>query len=506
MGASSSSPAVFSDVSLFRTFSEGIVDTDARAEPSPRGSNDHLLQKSAAFRWDILKRLTGNPVKFVDQFYWHAKVDVRGALMRSVLPVDEECRCRFVETGDTIQDIGSGARWQRRRSCTVVRPLGPRGVVGVPYLATCDATHEQFILKESRILEPPTMFIRRGVSVLRKLSVNYTKLLALGCSPDIPQYVLSSPEYVNETLIGYALEYILNPPTTDASLQYTGTHFRSHCYVQQFDAFVCLKKAFNAMEFAGLGDLGEFVTKHCVGGGDPSSGFGYPADVLLNICQQLVGTLFYLQKGHGFTHSDLKVRNVFCKRLDARRIANVLELGDVRVPNMGFACALADYGKCSISLKMRTGHRFVRLHTEHRRARLLLRTLFKFNPDVTVDPTTNRSSFRFTDNTHLLTLRLFFLGIGTYVSLDTYVVLASLLAVDARATETMGRHPVIRRMLNALWPHEDIVDRALRGIAKTRDVKTRLGLHYAYRFLWGTQMQCSATETAWKILTGSLLV
>ena len=38
---------------------------------------------------------------------------------------------------------------------------------------------------------------------------------------------------------------------------------------------------------------------------------------------------------------------MFCKRLDARRPTTA---------------------KCSISLKMRTGHRFVRLHTEHRKA------------------------------------------------------------------------------------------------------------------------------------------
>lgn len=502
MGTSHSSSNVFSDVSLFRSFNEGLV---AAPPPGPHTSpqvdycdnpenfNDDPRAHSAAFRWDIIKRLTHNPVDFVNKFYWYAKLNV--AALLSVLPVDDACRCKFAHRRGYDADAD--------HSCTLVRPLGPKGVAGVPYVARCTTTGDSFVVKESRTLDTPTMFITRGSSVLKKMSVGYTKMLALGCSPELPHYVISSPEYVNETLIGYALEYIMNPPVGH-SLQYAvldPVPFRSHCYVQQFDAFVCNNKAFNVMELAGLGDLSEFVVKYGAGAASEAaahSQFGVtPPEVLLNVCQQLVGSLCYLQKWHGFSHSDLKVKNVFCKRLATDRVEHVLEFGDVRIANLGFACALADYGKCSISLKSDAGHRFVRLHTEHRSAKMLLRTLFKFHPELTMDPKTNRASFRFNDSTHLLTLRLFFMGIGTYVSLDTYAVIASLMGVDPRVTQVMGDHPVIRRMLRVMWPNEDVVARALRGFRKTPDPKKRLGIHYAYNFLKRTDMQCDATERAW---------
>jgi hypothetical protein len=517
MGATTSvrettgSRSIYADVSLFRQSRDGVAIFE-RDTPAPgcvwSGESTMTDIKSATneMRESIVSHLLGNPIEFANTFRWNATLNVPAI---QYIPTDDGCRCEWTEIAPAPQPADE-ERQRRRRSCSIVKPLGPEGAVGIPYLAECDNVTDKFILKRSPLPQLPLdITIMRSDVIMARLTDAraYTKALALNCVADVPAYLLGSPELVNETLIGYVLQYIMNPTPT-LNLQYSGAPvFRAHTYIQQYDAFLCSKKskkrtpaAYNVMELASLGELSTFLTK--VVEGDITE-YGNLATVLLNVCQQLVLTLYYLQKYYGFTHGDLKSKNVFVKQLDPQQYPYVIEWGvQYKVPNLGFVACVADYGKCAVSLPTvvpsSREQLFVRLYTRRQMGEALLRRLSRFTPKVYINKETNETSYRLSGDETMLTIGLFFLGLPTLLSLDTYAIIASVLLISPKVLKTMLTVPQLREMLLAIFPWtEHHLEVQVHAYIKSKPaLKQRMRIKFTYAFLKNTNLYCNASKKA----------
>ena len=514
MGSSGSSllgHSIYADMSIFKEFSQGLVnyyEPDTSSSCQWTSMSEDIKNTTSNMRYKIIRELTGNPLQFANQFIWFTQIG------KSNIKKDDPCRCEFVSR---VKEEG-----KCDSSCQIIKALGPAGKVGIPYIAQCDSCKtnpetERFIVKSSKAKEV-TMTIVDSSYIMERFTTNFTKMLAYGCSGDIPNYMLGSSEFINETLIGYALEYIMNPLSNVTSLQYSKTPFRAHTYIQQYDAFICSSKkaAYNVMELADLGDLSEFLTNLCdpVVRNDTSKlseilNQNTLENIVLNVCKQIVVTLCYLQTYYAFTHSDLKAKNVFVRSLDRTTHPSVVDYGEYHVENLGFVVCIADYGKCAISLPIRKNtQKFVRLHTTNTSAEFALENFRNFTPDVRMSDS-ERTFFVIPDKPkeeEIITLGLFFLGLPTYSSLDTYCIIMSMLLVNQRITDIMFSNNNIVKMMSTLWEGNALnsikqeVDATLGRDATDRPLKERMRIKYTYKRLKGKPLYCDASKRAMRKL------
>jgi len=218
-----------------------------------------------------------------------------------------------------------------------IKSLGKSGAKGAIYY---------FTLKDGKkIILKATKAENQFVKYKSNKDYNkYAKVVKKCHTPLKVNNLIGTDEFVNETLIGYYIDYLIkNSP-----------EITTNAYVLQLDAFQIGKKTFNVMEIADKGDLMEFRDKFSSFNRKLSNGTTRPfvinnmvdPEIVINIIIQVTSVMHFLFKKSNFSHNDLKPQNVFVttnKTFEGK-------YDSVTLPSASFTTMIADFGKNSMTI------------------------------------------------------------------------------------------------------------------------------------------------------------
>ena len=266
-----------------------------------------------------------------------------------------------------------------------IKPLGPQGKIGVPYIITQDGI--EIIVKLSSVSNPYSEYMSKPPTSLAKIKNIESCITTINLNNI--RYI-ASDEFTNETLIAYILNYVAAkknlPPL----------------FVKHYQGIVCNDKGLNFMEYCNLGPLDKITIK-------------INSLTILQIFTQITVALHMLHNYTVFISGDLKSGNVFLKS-DA-----ILTEYKGIILNAPFTCKIADYGKSSCMLQ-RKNNISLRFFTQSHLANLYLK-IDPFEPDI------EKGKYYYIEkllNIQLYT-RIFYQGAPYYKTFDLYTVIVSTL-------------------------------------------------------------------------------
>lgn len=364
-----------------------------------------------------------------------------------------------------------------------IRPLGPGGRVGVPYLIDFKEGRS-LVLKVSPIQTlrseyqryPPTDLkeIQDPNSISRSRCLSYLDLSQI-------QFI-GSDEFTNETLIGYALNYI------------QAQHSIPALFLIHYVGAICGDEGLNLMENCDLGPLDQVVSQP----GFQSQIESYQINdhgvltnaalvkgpVIHQILTQIVVGLNILHIYLEFNSGDLKAGNIFLKSDPIDTVYDGIRL---RAP---FTVKIADYGKSSAML-LRPNGTALRFYNQNQYADFYL----KFHPFVNHTAKID-GTYYYTIGSILpaqLYTRTRHMGLPFYRSFDYYTVLCSILTIPAFYFSFFGSPELIRTFWTPLWLGDE-GSKALERIRFYVNAGTGRSIVDALAILRGHQLKCNGLE------------
>ena len=206
----------------------------------------------------------------------------------------------------------SSTSCSRNKSASVLKLLGPKGKVGIPYkYFKCSDPNDVSIYKSSKFKKP----------TLKK----YTSKNKTFCGLD---------EFTNESFIGLMIHDLVK-----------NNEYVSKSYVKQFGAYICpnTSSVYNHMELCDLGDMTRKIDTAVLSA--PQKKFCENKQLIVAHCLfQVSSIISFLQEKSSYSHGDLKAGNIFIKNEKT-----VTECGKYRVRSP-ITFKIADYGKNCISV------------------------------------------------------------------------------------------------------------------------------------------------------------
>ena len=218
-----------------------------------------------------------------------------------------------------------------------IKSLGKAGAKGAIYYFTLK-DGKKVILKATKAEK---RFVKYSDNSKYK---KYAKIVKKCHTPKDVDMLVGTDEFVNETIIGYYIDYLVR----------NSSKIKTNAYVLQLDAFQIGKKTFNVMEIANKGDLMEFKKKFELAQRLLPNGNTRPfvmnniidPEIVINIIIQVLSIMHFLYQESNFTHNDLKPQNIF---LTTSKTFEGFYDG-VTLPNASFTAMIADFGKNSMTI------------------------------------------------------------------------------------------------------------------------------------------------------------
>ena len=378
----------------------------------------------------------------------------------------------FLHTLHTTPILGYSGRYLNSIICqltsdkTRLKPLGPSGKIGIPYLLTIDKDEdmiEEYILKRSHINfdinlreSPPTT-----LSILTK----YQDLLA-SCHMDSIENLenldyLGLDEFTNEVMIAYILDYLLS-------------QIELPTYLRHDLGFTCGSYGYNLMEYADMGTLDRVDD-------DNKWGMYYvdgivDSEIIWLIIQQLVITLHYLESTVDYIHGDGKSANIFISSEPCFiKYYNI-------IVDSPITCKIGDYGKSSLTFNN------IRIYNHNRGADAYLR-LDPFVPRIEL---TTPPSYMITRSTSIqLYTRLRHMGVPYYRGYDIYAFIVSML-LHPMIFGGFFRDGRMRGLWEVMWFEED-TEMMYQRILRAKSVETH-SFGVIYKMLKNVRLKCPITS------------
>lgn len=367
-----------------------------------------------------------------------------------------------------------------------VKPLGPRGKIGVPYIIN-DTEGTELVVKLTKIdklysiyrSSPPTSLdfligkrneIRHCMSDIELRNIRY----------------IASDEFTNETLIAYVLNYL----STLTSLP--------PLFVRHYQGAICVSSSgemygLNIMENCDLGSLDK-VTSHSkfsqyMGEYDiEDNGRTFrtllvSSEVIRQILTQITVGLHMLQSNVNFISGDLKAGNVFLKSesIDTQYLGVKL--------HSSFTCKIADYGKssCMLYKSKKVGIRFYNDST-------LANAYLSFHP-FEDDIYTEDGEYFYTISPLFIAqiyTRTRHMGIPFYLSFDYYTLIVSMLTNPRFYYMFFGNELLRTTFWNPIWKHDG--PEAMNRIHQYVLEGTGQSLNDSITILRGLRLKCNAVH------------
>ena len=394
-----------------------------------------------------------------------------------------------------------------------IEPLGPRGKVGIPYIAReVDGTN--IIVKVSRIDKPYSQYRSQPPTSITNADHAATR----NCISNIPlasiRYI-ASDEFTNETLISYILNMV------------AAEHTLPRLYVQHYQGAICSDKqsgkdlGLNLMENCDMGTLDtlpehikflKYSKEYTVRDqGRDILGFLVDPVIITQILTQIVAGLQMLQKYAGFVSGDLKSGNIFVK---SEAIDTVYEGVVLRAP---FTCKIGDYGKSSCMVpKPGTPSQMIRFYNESTLANIYL----SLHPFV---PATRSNRVRSTaeslipeiaeeNNEYYYSIgnlrvsqiytRTRHMGLPFYRSFDYYTILVSMLTHSAFYYMFFATDSLRQTFWDPVWMSTEDAEEALKRIRQHVMEGTGQRISDAITMLRGLKLKCNVIGVIMDSLKG----
>jgi hypothetical protein len=371
-----------------------------------------------------------------------------------------------------------------------VRPLGPKGKVGIPYIVTNgNSTTIAKLTKIDKLFSkyhttPPTSLS----SFIKSRSDESIKQ----CISDIPlnniRYI-ASDEFTNETLIAYVLNYLVIENAR------VGNQLPI-LFVQHYQAGICGKNiGINIMEYCDMGTLDNLprhskfisnVQDYMVNNDGQQAIISLADSVSIQqILTQIAVGLNMLQSLVNFTSGDLKAGNIFIKSdpLDMKYLGITL-----KAP---FTCKIADYGKSSCMLYKPNGETLtgIRFFNESDLADVYL-YFHPFEDNIIMEDGEYYYTVENTFNSQVYT-RTRHMGIPFYHSFDYYTVLVSMLTNPAFYYMFFATDILRRIFWDPIWG-SNAGTKAMKRIRGYVIEGKGQSINDAINILRGLRLKCSA--------------
>jgi hypothetical protein len=375
-----------------------------------------------------------------------------------------------------------------------VRPLGPRGAVGIPYVVAIGT--KIMIAKLTKVddlyskylSEPPTSLsgypsdryaVRNCLTDIRVNNIRY----------------IASDEFTNETLIAYILNHLESqqkiPPL----------------YVRHYQGAICTdpvsgeKYGLNLMENCDLGPLDKLpahpnFSSHVYTYNVNDEGMTkvlqlVEPETILQILTQITVGLHTLQTYINFTSGDLKAGNIFVK-------SDSIDTTYMSIPlKSSFTCKIADYGKSSCML-YRSDDRGIRFYNDSTSANFYLK-FHPFESDIIVD-----NGEYFYSIGSLLNLQLYtrtrHMGVPFYQSFDYYTILVSMLTNSAFYYPFFATDNLRKIFWDPIWKDSEDGLMMMNKIKTYVEKGTGSSINDALDMLKGVKLRCSAVHAVIKQL------
>lgn len=320
------------------------------------------------------------------------------------------------------------------------KALGKSGKVGTPYIFNFEDI--DIIIKVSKNIK---LYEREHHNLERYDCFKYYKIKNTECVPekDTIKNVIGNSEYINETIIGYILNFIFfNSYMRDADIKYNiqnmlqgvpnnigdlGNSVLQLGYFQNEDYSV----GYNAMEKANntidkLFSSGDFnKIKFKMKGKNISE----LDKILLMLLQQVNITLQILKNNYGFNHGDLKAGNIFYKIDDSYLNVDYPLDGYnyIQTKKSNLKCRtnirlkIADYGKSSMTFN---GNRYYCNDMKYKYHKIL--QLYSSPEKMSYESLTEDNKYLFDFNgPYALEISMRHLACPYFLSADYYVFIVS---------------------------------------------------------------------------------
>lgn len=368
--------------------------------------------------------------------------------------------------------------------------LDSTGKVGIPYLLNY-GNGKKYIAKISSFGKEIHFRNKPPISVkkikksrdIECMSIEIEELKYLGLD-----------EFTNEILIAYIIEEVFLNPMMNK--MYFG--------VKYLNGSICDNKGIHVMEYCDLGNLRQFIYDKNIEKYKeenvmvPIYGLNSLSVIkkehLTSILSQVTTALHYLNETIEFTSGDLKVENIFVKKINTSGRYGFLN------NDSDFRCKIADYGKSSCTFTSDIGER-IRLYNWNKLSSYYL-MIKDFNPIIRKE---NRKSYYIVDeffvNETLVYLR--HMGIPYYRSFDYYTFIISLLLIPEYyyGFFRIGNEDIIERFWNRIWINDNERNKIERKLEKAMRSSIRIGKEsrrYGYikiiTLLQDRKLMCSALK------------
>lgn len=468
---------------------------------SPQLINRHIrgsLSSMLLEQRDIIRALTHSPSVLANYVHYRGSQDIKfkGATITipkvPFIPHNDPHICCIVDKMDGINNTDESC------SNMIVRPLGPKGKVGVPYIIQDDngtmiaKLTQVDKLYSSYLVVPPTSlasFIGKNRAV--KHCISDIKLSHI-------RYI-ASDEFTNETLIAYILNYlILENSKLGKQLPLL--------FVRHYQSGICEKNTgdvvgLNIMENCDLGPLDNlpdhsgfdaYIQDYIIddNGREVITSLVNPENILQILTQITVG-LHMLQTLVNFTSGDLKAGNIFVKSEPINETYMGISL------NAPFTCKIADYGKSSCMLYKPNGTA-IRFFNESNLANVYL-SIHPFEDEIEVENHEYYYTVSNTFNSQVYT-RTRHMGIPFYHSFDYYTVLVSMLTNPAFYYMFFATDTLRRIFWDPIWDQPSDSNESMRRIRGYLLEGKGHSINDAINILRGLKLKCSAVHQVIKQL------
>lgn len=479
--------------------------TPSEQDISSISSQDSMLLKQR----DIIRALTHSPGVLANYIHYRGSQNIQFKGVNIIIP-----KIPFIPYNDPLTCCIVDKIDDGNNTCSdiIVRPLGPKGKVGVPYIVqdgnvTMIAKLTQVDkLYSTYLTVPPTSlssFIGRNRAVkhcISDIKLNHIRYIA-------------SDEFTNETLIAYILNYLVFENAK------VGRQLPL-LFVRHYHGAICTKNSgdivgLNLMENCDLGPLDnlpsnpkfdKYVQDYIIddNGEEVITTLVNP-DTILQILTQITVALHMLQTLINFTSGDLKSGNVFVKSepIDGHYMGISL-----KAP---FTCKIADYGKSSCMLYKPNGTA-IRFFNESNLANVYL-SIHPFEDEIEVENHEYYYTVNNTFNSQVYT-RTRHMGIPFYHSFDYYTVLVSMLTNPSFYYMFFATETLRSIFWDPIWDPKIREDSTLFGVQTSttdsneamRRIRSYIlegkgrSINDAINILRGLRLKCSAVNQVIKQL------
>lgn len=368
-----------------------------------------------------------------------------------------------------------------------VKPLGPRGAVGVPYIVTVN--NNTMIAKLTTLDGVYSKYLKDPPSKIT--GYPSSQIITRNCLVDIRvnniKYI-ASDEFTNETLIAYILNYLAHQQSIPP------------LFVRHYQAAICddptTGESFglNLMENCDLGPLDKLsnhpdfashvFTYNVNDAGSQKILQLVEPETILQILTQITVGLHSLQTFINFTSGDLKAGNIFVK-------SDSIDTRYMGIPIIApFTCKIADYGKSSCMLYKGEDHG-IRFYNDSPLANVYL-SLHPFENDIIRDDGEYFYSISSILNVQLYT-RTRHMGIPFYHSFDYYTVIVSILTHPAFYYPFFATDYLRKIFWDPIWKYDGPT--VMEKIKVHVDNGTGSSINDALDILKGVSLRCNAVQT-----------